>query len=449
MKVDEAQANFIANEIKKERLELENRGGALLDGVTALTAATDLAKNFVDRRPIKAVVYSNSHNNLLDVAEYLYGSFDSENIAEMMEGKIEHMSYELGRFRNNYKEGKNCPICGGWNDYTGKKLTSCSNGLVEVSDKDGNTYLVEKERIVRAVSEVEFNSLDARIAFGNPVDIDRLEGAPLTKYGPSPTKYWRVGDCLLIDARDPHPLLQKRWSEEKWAAYGSATCVELAESDGFEGRDNYLGELPNHPDGDVREVVVKLRKWQPCGRFHSRPRWDMRRKQNVGWYTGPTLEDVEMLTQKEDTFLLLLDASLSHGLDLSFVTHMYLLEPIDDAAHMEQVTSRAHRLGCTGPVTIETIHTWHQLDTNAKHVAKQVASTLEDETDESKKRTSTAICDHCYRSFANLGLAKEHELTCDRNPNGNAIVDPFHLSSVYRDIRPPAPMIVGVPGTNQ
>ena len=41
---------------------------------------------------------------------------------------------------------------------------------------------------------------------------------------------------------------------------------------------------------------------------------------------------------KEDVFILALDASLAHGLDLSFVTHLYLLEPIDDAALLEQVS---------------------------------------------------------------------------------------------------------------
>merc|ERR1719296_302076 len=102
--------------------------------------------------------------------------------------------------------------------------------------------------------------------------------------------------------------------------------MELAESDGHEGRDNYLGPLPYaNEEMDRREVIVRLMKWQPCGRFHSRPRWDARRKKQIGWYRGPTLEDVEIRQQKEDTFILLLDASLSHGLDLSFVTHMFLL----------------------------------------------------------------------------------------------------------------------------
>ena len=370
------------------------------------------------------MVYSSSHNNLLSVAEYLYESFENECIAELMEGRIAHMAYEMSRFRNGLKEGKDCPICGGWNEYTGKNLVSCTNRLVEVCDSENNTYLIEPERISRAVSHQEYSTKG--ITVGAPVEMNRLQGAPLTKYGQS-HKYWRVNDALVVDARDPHPLFRKRWDETTWEAYGSRRCMALAAMDGHEGRDNYLGCLPasNGDNGDGREVMVRLKKWQPCGRFHSRPRWDHLRKKHVGWYTGPTLADVALRAQKEDTVILLLDSSLAHGLDLSFVTHIFLLEPIDDAALLEQVTSRAHRLGCTGeramypaqicslikhdvtytllgksivlilgPVSIETIHVWHQLNDSTTEFTKQLKVSHEDEE---RKKSSTAVCEHCYR----------------------------------------------------
>jgi hypothetical protein len=94
--VDEGQANFIIDAIRKEQLALEKRGGAIVGiGNAPITAATQLAhcsENWVDRRPIKAVVYSNSHKYLLSVAEYLYAAFDNENIAEMIEGKLASFS---------------------------------------------------------------------------------------------------------------------------------------------------------------------------------------------------------------------------------------------------------------------------------------------------------------------------------------------------------------------
>jgi len=390
-------------------------------------------------------VYSNSHNNLLSVAEYLIRSFDSSQVAELMEGRIEHMAYELGRFRNGYKEGKNCPICGGWNEYTGKNLTSCGNVLLEVVDIDENIYLIELERVLRAVGRSEYESVADIMPVGNSVESTRLEGAPLTEYRLA-RRNWRVNDILCADLRHDHPLMKKRWREEKWAMYGSARCRELAAADGYEGRNNYLGPLPSSQENGGREVMATLKKWQTCGGFHSRPRWNAIRKKHEGWYQCPSLQHVKMSQQKEVTFILLLDASLSHGLDLSFVTHMYLLEPIDDAALLEQVTSRAHCLGCTGPVTVETIHVWHEMDSNAKRIARELASTVQDE---GRKKTSTAVCDHCYRSFESIEKANEHELTCDRNPDGSAVVDPYHLSSVYRDIRPPAPMIVGATEMDQ
>lgn len=266
----------------------------------------------------------------------------------------------------------------------------------------------------------------------------RLRGAPLAKYGLY-RKYWQEGDILCIDARNDHPLMKRRWDEEIWTTHGSERCLELAELDNFQTSDNYFGPLPAGDATYRSEVFVKLRKWVQCGRFHSRPRFDHRRMKKIGWYTGPTLADVELRRQKEDTFILLLDASLSHGLDLSFVTHMFLLEPIDDAALLEQVTSRAHRLGCTGPVTIDTIVGWMKLDPSTEEVAKRLSSDL---IDESKKNTLPAVCDHCYRTFKSKEAAESHELTCDRNPDGNAKIDPFHLSSVYRDIKPPAPILI-------
>jgi len=441
MMVDEAQANYIANTVKQERRQLEERGGAIENALGApITLATNddsLSNLSKDRRPVKAVIYSESHNNLLSVADYIYDIFPRESIAEMCEGRIAEMTYELGRFRNNRKEGKHCPICNCWNEFKGLNLTSCHNRLLEVEDADGNIFLIEPERILRAISVEEFQSwsLDRQEEMvGQPLMSFRIPGTEadkFSKYGLSP-KYWRVDDGLIIDARDPHPLLPRRWDEEQWQGYGSQICKELAEKDLGQGRDNYFGPLHEYDDGGLN-VIVKLRKWSKCGTFHGTNRW----------YTGPTLVDADIETIKEDVFLLFLDASLATGLDLSFVTHLFLLEPIDDAALLEQVTSRAHRLGCTGPVVVETVNVWQGcLEENARAVAKQMAASIV-EDGEGNRRTSTAVCEHCYRSFESMEKAEIHEHTCERNPDSSAVVDPFHLSSVYRDIRPPPPMSVG------
>ena len=118
---------------------------------------------------------------------------------------------------------------------------------------------------------------------------------------------------------------------------------EFAVNDQYLGRDWYFGTLPSsqrdqedHENGNiiVRTTTIEmvLMKWQKCNMFH-----------NSKWYTGPKLIDEPVLKRKGDTFRLCLDADLAHGLDLSFVTHIFLLEAINDAARLEQVTARAHR----------------------------------------------------------------------------------------------------------
>ena len=53
--------------------------------------------------------------------------------------------------------------------------------------------------------------------------------------------------------------------------------------------------------------------------------------------------------------ILCLTRQASHGLDLSFLTHVVLLEPIRDSALLEQVVSRAHRVGATLSVRVATL----------------------------------------------------------------------------------------------
>ncbi|XP_062208099.1 F-box protein At3g54460-like [Phragmites australis] len=52
---------------------------------------------------------------------------------------------------------------------------------------------------------------------------------------------------------------------------------------------------------------------------------------------------------------LLMDGTAALGLDLSFVTHVFLMEPIWDRSMEEQVISRAHRMGATRPIHVETL----------------------------------------------------------------------------------------------
>lgn len=89
--VDRSMGDYIVSCLRQQRIDLKRRGGAIVNTLAPLTAVNDsiiCQKGWDDRRPIKAVVYSTSHNDLVGVAEQLYTSFDESNIAEMMQGKI-------------------------------------------------------------------------------------------------------------------------------------------------------------------------------------------------------------------------------------------------------------------------------------------------------------------------------------------------------------------------
>lgn len=246
------------------------------------------------------------------------------------------------------------------------------------------------------------------------------------------SRFWRVGDELIVDLRDPHPVLCQRESEETWVAYGSQDCKARAARDGYQGRDWYFGPLMQADDNDETSAHVKLVKWQACGIYHG----------NSRWYKGPRYADVPLQQVQEDVYLLSLDAGLAHGLDLSFVTHIFLLEPIADAALLEQVTSRAHRLGATGSVTVETINVFFKVSDDLKQVlddeqqkSSSSSSIIHQERD---KTLSKVICQYCYREFPSHAHAEAHEAkNCQRNPTSN-VVDKFQLSSIYREIKPPA-----------
>ncbi|KVI00736.1 F-box protein At3g54460 isoform X2 [Cynara cardunculus var. scolymus] len=80
---------------------------------------------------------------------------------------------------------------------------------------------------------------------------------------------------------------------------------------------------------------------------------------------------------EEECMALLMDGSAALGLDLSFVTHVFLMEPIWDKSMEEQVISRAHRMGATRPIHVETL---------AMHgtIEEQMLKFLQD-TDECRK----------------------------------------------------------------
>ena len=217
-RVDQAQGKHIVQAIRNAQQALQERGGHLEaeGGLSSVIAEYENMDTKIDRRPIKAVVYSSEKNNLLSVTEHLYKELSAENVAEMYDGG--DGSAELSRFRNGFKECRQCPVCKSYNDFGGKGIGAdrCSNILLEVTSQSapGTRFLIEPERICRAVGIGEP---------GGNVNSNRLGGEGLSNYWLH-RKQWRVGDVLEVDIRDPHPLLPSRESQETWLEHGSEKC---------------------------------------------------------------------------------------------------------------------------------------------------------------------------------------------------------------------------------
>lgn len=72
------------------------------------------------------------------------------------------------------------------------------------------------------------------------------------------------------------------------------------------------------------------------------------------------------LQKDEACSVLVMDRAGAVGLDLSFVSYVFLLEPIEDMSLYKQIVSRAHRLGAKAAVHVEILvmkvsHSCHRL----------------------------------------------------------------------------------------
>jgi hypothetical protein len=90
-----------------------------------------------------------------------------------------------------------------------------------------------------------------------------------------------------------------------------------------------------------------VRQWRRCG--------GVRIGSDSSWHGGQILCRVRWRVQEEDAMVLLLTRDGSAGLDLSFATHIFLLERIKDPALRNQIISRAHRVGAKGAVQVQLL----------------------------------------------------------------------------------------------
>lgn len=88
-----------------------------------------------------------------------------------------------------------------------------------------------------------------------------------------------------------------------------------------------------------------VRGWRACGG----------NSKISNWHGPRVLNNVPYSVESEEASVLLLAEDGSTGLDLSFATHIFLLDRIKDPALRNQIVSRAHRMGAQGPVKVELV----------------------------------------------------------------------------------------------
>jgi hypothetical protein len=81
----------------------------------------------------------------------------------------------------------------------------------------------------------------------------------------------------------------------------------------------------------------------------------MRFTANMKGGTQERIAALQIFRDDPQISILLLDAVGAVGLDLSFVSHIFLLDPIWDKSLEDQVISRAHRLGAKRSITVEKL----------------------------------------------------------------------------------------------
>jgi len=120
---------------------------------------------------------------------------------------------------------------------------------------------------------------------------------------------------------------------------------------------------------------ARVRAWKRCGKGAG----------HSGWHSGAhILKSVPWHIDNEDATVLLLQEDGSTGLDLSFATHIFLLDQLRDPALENQIISRAHRMGAKGPVDVTLLLA---NEVGSKEMAAQTAAAVKESMKKKKQTT--------------------------------------------------------------
>ncbi len=158
-----------------------------------------------------------------------------------------------------------------------------------------------------------------------------------------PGRRWNIGEQVFVSAQPPVGLPSEHDGNSSTELDSeSTTSKQYKTFHPVDPSDSELGPFPILWQRGVLGGRAVLREWKRCGG----------RNRHNSWHGSRILERSRWTVEDEDASILLLHEDGSHGLDLSFATHLFLLEKIRDPALENQIISRAHRMGATGPVQV-------------------------------------------------------------------------------------------------
>jgi len=386
-------------------------------------------------RPPKVIVFSTDKAHLAGVGHFLYlwmgdrgvcehGGSNDETIGAQARKYISEMrSAELSRFRTSKRKYRMCPLCGGENFITGG--SACTKTLILVEyDIPEEAPLPNEPSAMPAMS----TDIWAPSPAGNWAPLPQAEAAPQPAgHGANGSGSFFKGECLCsvdgckADGRPanhcygmPNPFIKKtvraangilsevfvdnemyQFSHSQTRGKHLALVAEEHVRHWIPGRrftadeEVYVlpapayadagtsGAHPCHSDAPIPGKPIlwrggrlggyaKVRAWKRCGRGAG----------HNGWHTGThILKSVPWQIDDEDATVLLLQEDGSTGLDLSFATHIFLLDQLRDPALENQIISRAHRMGAKGPVDV-TLLLANEVE--SKELAAQTAAAVKE-----------------------------------------------------------------------
>ena len=288
------------------------------------------------RRQPKAVVFSEFQNDLDMVASALIGEVGEERVARHWG---DYRSSALSGFRNGAYSFRVCPRCN-YKNTSEVKNDSCDRRLVEVLLEPHDHWIgheldVDSQR--QRLWPVETERLWVRRPYGEVDDGH--------SWRDSHGRAWR----RFEPGSDFRKALHQRSTEEQWVwvdlspqAAGAEQCSLPVPEWPKDNDDVEEDQPPAGPYGNC--LPGKLKGWAKCGSWRGPPRPKSAKEQTSSTerYYGcplpwsargvlyseegePILRDARDQVAKKDTDLLMLCADGSHGLDLSFVTHIFMV----------------------------------------------------------------------------------------------------------------------------